>query len=104
MGSEAPYGLLKGTTEETKHKLTVDEEVRDIIVDIFDKAKQEWSLNKIAEYLTNKKIPIPSIHKNSNRGVKTKTFEIWDPNTVKDILTNEMYIGNMVQGKTIRLS
>ncbi len=104
MGSEAPYGLIKGNTKETKHQLTVDEEVRSIIIDIFDKAKQEWSLNKIAEYLTNKNIPIPSIHKKSNRGIKTKTFELWDPNTVKDILTNEMYIGNMVQGKTTRLS
>lgn len=104
MGSEAPYGLIKGNTEETKHQLTVDEEIRPIIVDIYEKAKQEWSYNKIAEYLTNKGIPIPSIHKKSNRGVKTKTFELWDPNTVKDILTNEMYIGNMVQGKTTRLS
>lgn len=104
MGSEAPYGLIKGKTKETKHNLYVDEEVRDIIVDIFNKAKEEWSLNKIADYLTSKKIPIPSIHKNSNRGVKTKIFEVWDPNTVKDILTNEMYIGNMVQGKTTKLS
>ena len=104
MGSEAPYGLIKGKTKETKHKLVVDEEVRPIIVDIYEKAKQEWSLNKMAEYLTSNKIPIPSIHKNSNRGVKTKLFEVWDPNTVKDILTNEMYIGNMVQGKTTRLS
>lgn len=104
MGSDPPYGLIKGNTKETKHKLIVDESVRSIIIDIFEKAKQEWSLNKIADYLTSKNIPIPSIHKNSNRGLKTKTFEIWDRNTIKDILTNEMYIGNMVQGKTTRLS
>jgi len=104
MGSEPPYGFIKGKTNNTRHKLFVDEEVRNIIIDIFEKAKQEWSLNKIADYLTNKNVPIPSVHKNSNRGIITKTYDIWKPKTIKSILTNEMYIGNMVQGKTTRLN
>lgn len=102
MGSQPPYGYLRDPND--KHKLIVDESVREIIIDIFNKCKEGMSLNKIAEYLTQKGIPIPSIHTNSNRGVKTKTFEYWDPNTVKDILTNEMYLGHMVQGKTTKLS
>ncbi len=109
MGSEAPYGYIKGNKilngkEEDKHKLFIDEDVKDIIVDIYNQCKNGKSLNEIATYLTEKEIPIPSIHKNSNRGIKTKTYELWDPNTVKDILTNEVYIGNMVQGKTTKLS
>lgn len=109
MGSEAPYGYIKGNKilngkEEDKHKLFIDEDVKDIIVDIYNQCKNGKSLNKIAEYLTEKGIPIPSIHKNSNRGSKTKTYELWDPRTVKEILTNEVYIGNMVQGKTTKLS
>lgn len=102
MGSQPPYGLIRNPND--KHRLIPDEEVRPIIKDIFLKASEEWSINKIAEYLTGHGIPIPSVHTNSNRGIKTKTFEYWDPHTVKDILTNEMYIGNMVQGKTTKLN
>lgn len=102
MGSQPPYGYLRNPND--KHKLVVDESVKEVITLIFDKAKKGTSINKIAEYLTQKGIPIPSIHTNSNRGIKTKTFEYWNPNTVKDILTNEMYLGHMVQGKTTKLS
>ncbi len=102
MGSQPPYGYLRNPND--KHKLIVDESVREIIVDIFNQCKKGMSINEIAQYLTNKEIPIPSIHTNSNRGVKTKTFEYWDPNTVKDILINEMYLGHMIQGKTTKLS
>ncbi len=102
MGSQPPYGYLRNPDD--KHKLVVDESVREVIIDIFNQCKNGMSLNKIAEYLTKKGISIPSIHTNSNRGLKTKNFEYWDPNTVKDILTNEMYLGHMVQGKTTKLS
>ena len=98
IGSFPLYGYVKDPND--RHKLIVDEEVRYIIELIYDLALEGKSPNKIAEYLTLKKIPIPIVHKGEPRGknvVENDGFGIWKRQTVKGILTNQMYIGNMVQ-------
>ena len=105
IGSFPLYGYIKDPND--RHKLIVDEEVRYIIELIYDLALKGISPNKIAEYLTLKKIPIPIVHKGEPRGKKIHEndgFGIWKRQTVKGILTNQMYIGNMVQNTHNKIS
>ncbi len=105
IGSFALYGYQKDP--HNKHKLIVDENVRHIIEKIYDLALAGQSPSKIAEYLTLKKIPIPMVYKGDPRAKKIHDNEelgIWKRQTIKSILTNQMYIGNMVQNTHNKLS
>lgn len=105
IGSFPLYGYKKDPND--KHKLIVDEEVREVVELIYDLALEGKSPNKIAEHLTLKKIPIPIVYKGEPRGkkvVENDGFGIWKRQTVKGILTNQMYIGNMVQNTHNKIS
>ena len=105
IGSFPLYGYKKDPND--RHKLIIDEEVRYIIELIYDLALKGLSPSKIAEYLTLKKIPIPIVYKGEPRGKKIHEndgFGIWRRQTVKGILTNQMYIGNMVQNTHNKIS
>ena len=98
IGSFPLYGYKKDPSD--RHKLIVDEDVRYVIELIYDLALEGYSPNKIAESLTLKKIPIPIVHKKEPRAknvTENEGFGIWKRQTVFGILTNQMYIGNMVQ-------
>jgi DNA invertase Pin-like site-specific DNA recombinase len=58
----------------------------------------------IAIIFTNEGIPVPTILKQRKRKIKPDFLEFWSEDTIRHILENEMYIGNMVQGKTTRLN
>ena len=105
IGSFPLYGYKKDPND--RHKLIVDEEVRHIIMLIYNLALEGKSSNKIAEYLTIKKIPIPIVYKQEPRAKKVwenDGFGIWKRQTIFGILTNEMYIGNMVQNTHNKIS
>ncbi len=104
VGAFPSYGYMKDPND--KHKLIVDESVRQIIIDIFN-----WSANEgagkieICHRLNNLGILNPTGHKKielmqnySNAGIKDNLYA-WTPSTVRSILSNEIYIGNTVQGK-----
>ena len=105
IGSFPLYGYKKDPND--NHKLIVDEEVRYIVELIYNLAIDGKSPNKIAQILTLKKIPIPIVHKGEPRGKLVKEndgFGIWKRQTIFGILTNEMYIGNMVQNTHNKIS
>lgn len=105
IGSFPLYGYKKNPKD--NHKLIVDEEVRYIVELIYDLALEGKSPNKIAEILTLKKIPIPIVHKKEPRAqniIENDGFGIWKRQTILGILTNEMYIGNMVQNTHNKIS
>lgn len=105
IGSFPLYGYRKDP--ENRHKLIVDEEVRHIVELIYDLALERISPMKIAETLTIKKVPIPIVHKKEPRSknvVENDGFGIWKRQTIFSILTNQMYIGNMVQNTHNKIS
>lgn len=57
---------------------------------------------QIADYLSKKKIPIPSDYNKRNRGAKSLTYGLWQQSTVRFILSNEIYTGTVIQGKRKR--
>ena len=105
IGSFPLYGYKKDPSD--RHKLIVDEDVRYVIELIYDLALDGYSPNKIAESLTLKKIPIPIVHKKEPRAknvTENDGYGIWKRQTVFGILTNQMYIGNMVQNTHNKIS
>lgn len=102
VGAYAPYGYIKDPNN--KHKLLIDEEAALTVKKIFNLFIQGNSISKIANILTDEKILIPSIYKNMNRGLKSELFGIWTSRTIRDILTNPTYIGNLTQGRSKKIN
>ncbi len=105
IGGRAPYGYRKDKAN--CHKLVVDEEVAPIVKQIFKWAKDGKSINEITRNLNDKGYLSPGYLK-QNRGELTNEKligkGIWRSNAVKKILLNEVYVGDMVQGKTIKVN
>ena len=95
MGGTPPYGYMKNPLN--KYELLIYEEQAEIVRRIFDMSISGMGTQKIADILTEEKIPIPSVQKNLNRGNRTCLYGIWHSKTVRDILKNEDYIGNLTQ-------
>ena len=91
IGSIAPYGYYC-----VKGKLYVrNDESPKIIQYIFDSFVSGKSAESIAKELTENNIATPSQLSNK-KGASSK----WQASTIRKILKNEHYIGNLVQGKT----
>lgn len=104
IGAFPSYGYIKNPKD--KHRLIIDESVADIIRNIFD-----WNVNEglgkiaICHRLNDLGILNPTGHKKlelgqnyNNYGIQDNTYT-WTPSTIRNILNNEVYIGNTVQGK-----
>jgi DNA invertase Pin-like site-specific DNA recombinase len=99
IGSFACYGYVKDT--EVKGNIIIDPVAAKVIQKIFELYEQGNGQIKICQYLNNKGIPNPSTYKKL-KGMKYKVGNAkgntnWSPIAIKKILTNQMYIGNMVQ-------
>ncbi len=107
IGSFPTYGYLKDPTD--RHKLIIDEEAADVVRMIFDKFVSGMAILEITTELNKMRIPNPSAYKKL-KGMNYKhpagkiNNSLWPESSVRRILKNEMYIGNMVQGKNKKLS
>ena len=101
IGARPPYGYVK--SPENCHKLIIDEEAAPIVRQIFQLAYDKVSLNDIVNRLNDVGIPSPSHHKR-NQGLITHDNLIgtgkWQTFTLAKILSDEVCVGDMVQGKT----
>jgi DNA invertase Pin-like site-specific DNA recombinase len=102
IGSFAPYGYEKDP--EDRNKLIIDEQAANVVRMIFDWYLKGNGTQHIAYMLNERKIPNPTTYK-QNKGLKfqnssqTDGYGLWNKITVRRILRNQVYIGNMVQGK-----
>ena len=107
IGSFPTYGYLKDPDD--RHRLIIDGETAPIVRLIFRRFLEGVSILGIAKELNRMGIPNPSAYKRS-KGMNyrhpagEKTDGLWPDSTVRRILRNEMYIGNMVQGKNTTVS
>ena len=101
IGAFAPYGYKKDPN--VKGHLIIDEEAAAVVREIFSLFAQGYGKTAIARILNERGIPNPTEYKRL-QGLRYKTShninsKFWKYCAVADILSNEMYIGNMVQGK-----
>ena len=102
IGAFAPYGYQKDG--EDRHRLVVDAYAAGVVRDIFRMKLHGMSQDAIAGKLNRDGILSPMEYKNS-MGINFRTvFRVkaasgWSPVAVRRILENEVYIGNLVQGR-----
>ena len=92
------------------NKLLIDPVASEIVKNIYDLYLTGLGFTGIAKHLNSKKIPCPSLYK-YRKGIKLNVVskrpreEIkWNANAIKTILTNELYLGHLVQGKRTTVS
>ena len=107
IGAFAPYGYRKDS--ENKNRLVVDAEAADVVRKIFAWKMEGFSLGAIAEKLNERQVLSPKAYKkangeNYNSGFRGTDTPKWSAVQIKRILANEVYIGNLVQGKQERIS
>lgn len=102
IGSFAPYGYQKD--EGCRNRLVVDPVAAGVVRDIFRMKLHGMSQDAIAGRLNDMGVLSPMEYKsasgsNYQTGFKTGERALWSSVTVRRILENECYIGNLVQGR-----
>lgn len=102
IGAFVPYGYEK--SDDDKHKLVIDTYAAGIVKEIFRLKLHGMSQDAIATQLNDEGVLAPMEYKQSTgSGYQTGFLQneksVWSSVTVRRILENEIYIGNLVQGK-----
>ncbi|MFI3227674.1 MAG: recombinase family protein [Clostridia bacterium] len=97
MGAYAPYGYVKN---ESQHPpLLVDEEVAEVVRDMFKMRAEGFGYRYIANKLNERKVLPPREYHYQKIGKPNpkKGLKSWSDVVVRQVLSNECYIGNIVQ-------
>ena len=99
-GVKLPYGYKRDPQD--KHHMIVDEAAAGVVVRIFEEKLAGKSVSGIASDLNGDGIPSPERYacENGLRKLKEGKMYIWRFSSVKRILENRCYTGDLVQGKT----
>ena len=101
IGAFALYGYKKDPAQ--KGHLMIDEEAAAIVREVFTLFSQGVGKTAIARMLNARGVPNPTEYKRLHglryQQPKRKNSTLWKYSAISHMLTNEMYIGNMVQGK-----
>ena len=101
IGSFAPYGYQKDPDH--KGRLLIDEEAAAVVREVFSLFARGYGKTAIARMLNDRGIPNPAAYKRM-QGLRfkmppDKNGTLWKYNAVSTMLVNEVYIGNLVQGR-----
>ena len=101
--SYAPFGYKKVSKS---GNLEIDEVQADIVKKIYDLFLEGKGTYQIAKLLTGEGIEPPGLQMKMKNVVNniTNTTDKWNHNTVRRILSNQIYIGNCVQNKSKKIS
>ncbi len=106
IGNYAPYGYRKDPGD--KNHLLIDPLTAPVVRDIFERASRGEPPLKIAKELNERCIKTPAGYRRFKRqeaDMETAGEEKgWTSSTICKILSNRVYTGDMVQGKTSKLS
>jgi DNA invertase Pin-like site-specific DNA recombinase len=101
VGRMAPYGYTKSPYD--CRKLIIDETAAITVCQIYNWATQNLTAGEIVRRLNAAKTLTPSRYKQSLGLITSNTligFEQWNLRTIRGILCDQVYVGDMVQGKT----
>lgn len=102
IGGKPVYGYKMHPAE--KNKIVIDEESAPMVRRIFGMALAGMSCRQIASQLNTEGVPTPATYAGlpvPNPGPYTG---LWSSERISDMLQNETYIGNMVQGRSVKIS
>ena len=100
-----PYGYV--ITNNKTMTFEVEPTEAEVVRKIFELYIGGWGYKKIANYLTEQKIPTPRMNERARKEAKGEECKLkvrpeWSIVTIQGILTNDFYIGTLRQGKYTR--
>ena len=102
IGGKPVYGYKMHPTE--KNKIVIDEDAAPMVRRIFGMALEGVSCRKIAAQLNEEGVPTPATYCGWDFRRKGPYAGLWSSERISDMLQNETYIGNMVQGRTRKIN
>jgi len=102
IGGKPAYGYKMHPTE--KNKIVIDEEVAPTVRRIFGMALEGMSCRQIATQLNAEGVPTPATYAGLTISNPGPYSGLWSSERISDMLQNETYIGNMVQGRSVKIS
>ena len=97
-------------SKENNNKLVIDPIASEVVKKIYSLYLQGYGLTGVAKKLNEENIPSPSLYK-YKKGIKLNVISNrprenikWTTNAIKTILTNELYLGHLIQGKRTTVS
>lgn len=103
VGGRTPFGYDQD--KDNKNHLVINEEQASVVKRIFDMCLEGLSFFKIAKKLTNEGVKTPaqyySFEWKNNYNLR---YGEWHSKTIRDILTNRIYIGDMVQNRRSKVN
>lgn len=105
VGSRPPYGYKRSPDD--KHRLIIDEEVAPIVERIFKDYSEGINARQIGIALNEEGIMSPRAYYYHKKGKENPIADesmTWSSNTILQMIKNQMYVGDMVQGKRVNLS
>ena len=97
----APYGYKKDP--DNPGKLIIDEIASKVVKSIFELTLQGDTAKQVADILNENKVITPSEYLKV-RGLENRTKKIWTRAMITKILSNEVYTGKCIRGKTQKIS
>ena len=106
IGNFAPYGYQKDP--EDKNHLLIDPVAASIVKEIFRLAEEGKTSSRISQLLNQKNVLTPAMYRCAGRpylnpDIYSRRKE-WTSGTVCKLLSNPVYMGHIVQGKTVKVS
>ena len=99
IGGKPPYGYK--AHPDGKYKFVIDENAAPTVRRIFSMALDGTSCRQIASILNRERVPSPSVYAGVKVGRKGPYTGLWSSERISAMLQNEVYIGNMVQGRFV---
>ena len=102
IGGKPVYGYKMHPTE--KNKIVIDKEAAPTVRRIFGMALEGMSCRQIATQLNAEGVPTPAAYAGLPAPKSGPYTGLWSSERISEMLQNETYIGNMVQGRSVKLS
>lgn len=102
IGGKPVYGYKMHPTE--KNKIVIDEGAAPMVRRIYGMALEGMSCRKIATQLNEEGVPTPATYAGLPIGNPGPYTGLWSSESISEMLRNETYIGNMVQGRSVKIS
>lgn len=102
IGGKPVFGYKMHPSE--KNRIVIDEKAAPVVRRIFALALSGMSCRKIATTLNGEGVPTPATYCGWKVGRPGPYTGLWSSERISEMLKNEVYIGNMVQGRTVKVS
>ena len=102
LGVTAPYGYQKDPNN--KFHLIINEKEAEVVKRVFSLYLEGNGLTKIAQILTKDGVPVPGESRDIGKTRKTALYSSWKQTTIRRILDNRVYLGELVQFKRRKIN